>query len=205
METGKKKKSDFKETVLLVEDNPIFLKAMAKQLEALGIQAVSAENIEEAREKIKHDNFHAAVIDVFLGDDDARVGLDLLQDLQILEIPIIIMTARVDLQIAKNALNNGAFYLLEKPFSPETLRDILHKAWNEGVNIQGIVTRYIDKYQLTKAEKNICRLILKGLSNQEIAELTHTSLKTVKTHVSNIFAKCQVQSRTELINDILQF
>jgi DNA-binding NarL/FixJ family response regulator len=41
------------------------------------------------------------------------------------------------------------------------------------------------------------RLVAKGLSNQAVAETLHLSKGTVKVHVSNIFGKLQVNSRTE--------
>ena len=40
---------------------------------------------------------------------------------------------------------------------------------------------------LTEREMEILLLIAKGYSNQEIASASHITIKTVKTHVSNIF------------------
>ncbi|GFH40193.1 response regulator [Lactococcus insecticola] len=50
---------------------------------------------------------------------------------------------------------------------------------------------------LTARESEVLKEIAKGLSNQEIAEELYISLKTVKTHVSNILAKLQVDDRTQ--------
>jgi NarL family two-component system response regulator LiaR len=51
--------------------------------------------------------------------------------------------------------------------------------------------------QLTEREQEVLRLVAKGLSNQAVAETLHLSKGTVKVHVSNIFGKLQVNSRTE--------
>ena len=45
----------------------------------------------------------------------------------------------------------------------------------------------------------ILLLIAQGKSNQEIADELFISLKTVKTHVSNILSKLQVQDRTQAV------
>ncbi|GFH43235.1 DNA-binding response regulator [Lactococcus hodotermopsidis] len=50
---------------------------------------------------------------------------------------------------------------------------------------------------LTAREREVLKEIAKGLSNQEIADALFISLKTVKTHVSNILAKLQVEDRTQ--------
>ena len=46
-------------------------------------------------------------------------------------------------------------------------------------------------------EVEVLKEIAKGLSNQEIGDTLFISLKTVKTHVSNILAKLQVEDRTQ--------
>lgn len=53
--------------------------------------------------------------------------------------------------------------------------------------------------ELTKREKEILLLITKGKSNQEIADELFITLKTVKTHVSNILSKLNVQDRTQAV------
>ena len=50
---------------------------------------------------------------------------------------------------------------------------------------------------LTAREREVLMLIAKGKSNKEIADELFITLKTVKTHVSNILAKLQVEDRTQ--------
>ncbi len=52
---------------------------------------------------------------------------------------------------------------------------------------------------LTEREMEILLLIAKGYSNQEIASASHITIKTVKTHVSNILSKLEVQDRTQAV------
>ncbi|OUM96190.1 MAG: DNA-binding response regulator [Thermobacillus sp. ZCTH02-B1] len=51
---------------------------------------------------------------------------------------------------------------------------------------------------LTEREKEVLLLIAEGRSNKEIAEELHISIKTVKTHVSNLLMKCGLEDRTQL-------
>lgn len=51
---------------------------------------------------------------------------------------------------------------------------------------------------LTEREKEVLFLIADGQSNKEIAEELHISIKTVKTHVSNLLMKCELEDRTQL-------
>lgn len=52
---------------------------------------------------------------------------------------------------------------------------------------------------LTGREYEVLQLIAGGLSNQEIAGRLFVSLNTVKTHTSNLFAKLEVQRRTQAV------
>ena len=52
---------------------------------------------------------------------------------------------------------------------------------------------------LTEREFEVLLLMAKGKSNQEIADDLYIALKTVKTHVSNILSKLDVQDRTQAV------
>jgi len=53
-------------------------------------------------------------------------------------------------------------------------------------------------YGFSEREKELLPLILSGKSNQQIADILHISLSTVKTHLNKIFKKATVKSRFEL-------
>jgi two-component system, NarL family, response regulator LiaR len=53
--------------------------------------------------------------------------------------------------------------------------------------------------ELTEREMEVLMLIAEGKTNQEIADELFIALKTVKTHVSNILSKLQVQDRTQAV------
>lgn len=53
------------------------------------------------------------------------------------------------------------------------------------------------KHPLTKREQDVLAELTKGKSNKEIAASLFVTEKTVKTHISNIFSKLEVQDRTQ--------
>lgn len=53
--------------------------------------------------------------------------------------------------------------------------------------------------ELSNREKEVVNLLLEGKSNKQIASALHITESTVEFHLKNIYAKCGVSSRTELI------
>ncbi|WP_127717502.1 LuxR C-terminal-related transcriptional regulator [Halobacteriovorax sp. HLS] len=75
---------------------------------------------------------------------------------------------------------------------------------------QGIgqkINDQLERWSLTKSEKDIALLLLKGLSVREISEIRSSSEKTIKQHCSNLYQKANIKGRSELsaffLEDIL--
>lgn len=64
---------------------------------------------------------------------------------------------------------------------------------------RGPVAGHRDFTQLTEREREVLSLIVRGLSNAELAEALHVSLPTVKTHVSRMLTKLDARDRTQLV------
>ncbi|MCL5981980.1 MAG: helix-turn-helix transcriptional regulator [Firmicutes bacterium] len=72
-------------------------------------------------------------------------------------------------------------------------------------NEQGqLVTGLSVSGQLTKREREIAALLLRGKSYRTISAELYVSENTVKTHVKNIYAKAGVRSKTELAGLLLE-
>ncbi|MCP4725163.1 MAG: helix-turn-helix transcriptional regulator, partial [bacterium] len=65
------------------------------------------------------------------------------------------------------------------------------------------LSEVIHKYKITQRESEIIDLILQGKSNKEINDILHLSLNTVRNHIYNVYQKLGVNSRTQMINLIL--
>lgn len=57
-------------------------------------------------------------------------------------------------------------------------------------------------YDFTPREKDIIRLLVEGLKNEEIANILYISLSTVKANLTSIFEKLSVSNRTQAVGKI---
>ncbi len=96
----------------------------------------------------------------------------------------------------------GYHILKDKVISPEQFienaKNML-KAENKLEKFDISAQKLLLEYSLTYREKEIALLLLKGKSNTEIANALYIGLSTVKKHVSALFSKTEVKSRTELV------
>ena len=65
-------------------------------------------------------------------------------------------------------------------------------------------TEFLEAHEVSNREQEIIGLLVKGLSNQEIAEKLFISPNTVKTHIKNIYAKLGVKNRVLLFSLLQQ-
>lgn len=67
-------------------------------------------------------------------------------------------------------------------------------------DFETMLSQFSSRYDISKRESEVVRLICKGLSNQEISEALFISLQTVKDHTHRIFVKTGVKNRVQLAN-----
>lgn len=122
------------------------------------------------------------------------------------DIKIIILTSFVEEDKVIPAIEAGAFgYLLKTSGTQDIIRAI-KKAYNGESVLEGEVSRVMIQSrrkkekkhdQLTDREMEILKELGKGKSNKEISESLYIGIKTVKTHVSSILSKLEVEDRTK--------
>lgn len=126
------------------------------------------------------------------------------------EIKIIAMTSFEDEELVQGVLAAGAISYLIKNVTSDELAKAIREAVSgrstlspEAAKVLIQATRPTVKQplnDLTGREREVLQLVVKGQSNQQIAEALVISLATVKAHISNILSKLQVSSRAEAIN-----
>lgn len=125
------------------------------------------------------------------------------------QIKIVILTSFIEDDLVVQAVEAGAVSYCLKTVSADELIHALHQA-NRNMPVmtgeiaqaltRGLRQRTVqgDDTDLTEREKEVLLLIAEGKSNKEIGEELHISIKTVKTHVSNLLMKCELEDRTQL-------
>jgi DNA-binding NarL/FixJ family response regulator len=111
--------------------------------------------------------------------------------------PVVVITAYADVEKVKIALNEGAAHLLEKPFRAPALLAAIEQVRENGGDVGHVMDLALSRVSLTEKERTVARHLLNGLSSTEIAQIENNSPKTIRQHVSQIYAKCGVSSRAE--------
>lgn len=71
--------------------------------------------------------------------------------------------------------------------------------WEAGADRGDPVAEVASEFQLTGRERDVLELLSKGRSSTYIAEQLFVSQNTVRSHITHIYAKCNVHSRQEII------
>ncbi len=101
------------------------------------------------------------------------------------------------------AIETGAKGYLLKESDPNRLMDAIQTVYAGGTYMPDELKRVYEaragERGLTSRECQILKYIAKGYTNEEIADLVHLSLHTVKTHVKSILANMNVSDRAEAV------
>lgn len=189
-----------KGTVLLVDDEVDTRELLAGAIARAGYRCVAAEDTCKALERASATGvLDVVVTDVVLGNED-RGGLRLMTELKTVGVhaPVIVITAYADVEKVKIALNQGAVYLIEKPFRASELIQVIDQVKAHGADVRPTVAQALLQANLTDKERVVANHLLEGLSYAEIAERESNSPNTIRQHVSTIYAKLGVGSRAEL-------
>ncbi|MDQ0214342.1 NarL family two-component system response regulator LiaR [Oikeobacillus pervagus] len=126
------------------------------------------------------------------------------------EAKIIVVTSFLDDDKVYAAIEAGATSYLLKTSKAGDIADAIRSTYQGQSVLEPEVTdkmmNQLRKKQdrplhedLTNRELEILLLMTEGKTNQEIADFLFIALKTVKTHVSNILSKLEVQDRTQAV------
>lgn len=113
--------------ILVVDDERSIRDALGMILSQLGHHVDSAKSIQEATELLKGSPYDLIFMDLRLPDGS---GIDLLSHVKS-DTPyteVVVMTAHGSLDITIEAIKRGAFYYLEKPFTPHQVTTLIERA-----------------------------------------------------------------------------
>jgi NarL family two-component system response regulator LiaR len=128
-------------------------------------------------------------------------------------VRVIALTSFQEKELVQDALQAGAIGYLLKNVSGDELAEAIRQAHGgrptlapEAVQalIQPPAEPANNIAELTRREQEVLALLVKGMSNPEIAERLVISRATVKVHVSSILSKLGVASRAEAISLAIQ-
>lgn len=118
---------------------------------------------------------------------------------------VVVLSSYGDEDHVVRAIEAGADGYLLKHTEPSQLLQALHDAMNGGLPLSAQVGRVLvdarrtrpqTDHELTEREREVLKLVMKGLANKQIAIRLGIAERTVKAHLSNIFQRLGVTDRT---------
>ncbi len=185
----------------LVDDDAAVRDALTWLLRSRGISSRAWSSAEAFLADYRPGMAGCLILDIRM---DAMTGLELFERLlaQGCDLPVIFLTGHGEVPQAVQALKQGAFDFLEKPFNDNALVDRVREALDHDAQrrareqYSSAIQARLDS--LSSREKEVMRCILDGRMNKIIADDLGISMRTVEVHRSHIFEKMGVKSAVDL-------
>ena len=196
--------------LLLADDHRMVregLKAFFAPTDEFEVVAEASNGIEavERAGQVKPD---VILLDLIMPEMDGIEAAKKIRE-KIAEAKIIIITSSLEESKVIAAIRTGASGYLLKDSSPTEIENAIKKVYGGDTafpsRITNIMVKELNRQEkqpskcttLTERETDILKLVANGLSNQEIAEQLFLSVWTVRTYVTSILDKLEVENRTQ--------
>jgi DNA-binding NarL/FixJ family response regulator len=193
-------------TVLVVDDHPLFRKALVSLIEEAQIcrEVIGAASAEEGLARVRESKVDLILLDLGL---PGAAGVDAISLFRrACEASIVVVSASEHRQEVNSALRAGAGAVVSKSVSMDTLKDIVRQALSGSMPEQkwvrpaGSLSLPDDGGRgLTLRQQEIATLLMEGYSNKEIGMRLGVAEITVKTHLTAIFRLLGVVNRTQAV------
>jgi two-component system, NarL family, nitrate/nitrite response regulator NarL len=199
--------------ILLVDDHVLFRKGMARLIDSQPDFEVIAE-AEDGYQAVQYARrFKPDIIlmDIHMPECDGQEATRLIIN-EWPEAQIVMLTVSDDDQDLFTAIRNGALGYLVKKIEPEELFARLRGVSQGEAPLSRVMANRIlrefarlgtgtpppdSTRSLTPRERQVLRLVSKGLTNKEIGAQLHIAENTVKNHLRNILEKLHLQNRAQ--------
>lgn len=196
------------QTVFVVDDEESVRSSLRWLLESVQIAVETFDSGRAFLDFYSDDLRGCVVLDVRM---PGISGLELMKRLQSMGMrtPVIFLSAHGDIPMAVQALKDGAFNFLEKPYNNQKFLDCVQSALEYDAlnrvhrNADNDVLARLN--QLTPREHEIIKFIVSGKSNKEIARLLCISHKTVEAHRGRLMAKMGANNVVDLVRLITPY
>lgn len=192
--------------VYIVDDDPGVRKALEWLLSAASLKSISCASADEFLQRWDRSRPGCILLDIRM---PGMNGLELQHrlGLEINAPPIVFISGHADVEIAVQAMKNGATGFLTKPFSDESVLNEVRKALRieQAKHSEGRFRETLEARisLLTKRERQVIEHVVQGESSKQIAINLGISQKTVELHRSKIMRKLRARSVVDIVRDYL--
>ena len=187
----------------IIDDDSAMRESLSLMLRTEGYTVRTHESAQTFLDAVGQDESGCVVTDVRMPEIS---GIDLLtmkMKERRVSMPIIVITGHADIQLAVQAMKEGAFDFLEKPFDGDALLASVRKALirSNDEHARDPEMRIIQSRlaKLTPRENEVLAGLLKGQHNKIIAGELGIGLRTVEAHRASVMAKMRAGSLSELV------
>ncbi len=195
-----------KQNVFVIDDDIEFAKSVRFLLNSVNLSVELFHSAENFLTEINTSDKGCVLVDVRM---PGLSGLELQSILakEYPDLPVIIMTAHGDIDMAVRAMKDGVLDFIQKPFNDQRLIDLINKAMKLNAKItekrQYKTNQQERLNKLTPREYEVLDLIVAGNTNKEIAVQLGIADKTVEVHRANIMDKTMATSLQDLMKLVL--
>jgi DNA-binding NarL/FixJ family response regulator len=199
--------------VLIADDHPLLREALHRALDGKGDMEIVAEagDGEEAVKLTSELKPDVVVMDIVMPKLNGIEATKKIKEV-IPNTAVLILTAYNDEEYILGLLDAGAAgYLLKSARGSDLVEAVRAIQVGESVLHPNIIAKLLKRAMtgpveghqhselLSERESEVLKLVALGMSNKEVAEKLSVSERTVKAHLTNIFNKLNVASRSEAI------
>jgi two-component system response regulator FixJ len=192
-------------TIALIEDDEAVLRSLSMLLEGRGIPVrayLSAQSFLAAEGELPQ----CVVSDIRM---PGMSGMELQQELRKRDaaVPIILITGHGDIAMAVQAIKQGAFDFIEKPFDDERLISSILQAIESGQRLRiergerAVVEARVA--ELSPRQIEVMHLVADGFSNKEIAYKLDISPRTVENYRAWVMEKMGASNLADLVRKVI--
>jgi two-component system response regulator FixJ len=184
--------------VFFVDDEPGVRKVGRRTLERLGVEVTCFAGAADCLEKLGSRACDLLITDVRMPKMD---GIALLTEAKRIApwLPVLVVTGYADVPAVVRAMKIGAADFIEKPLHRDTFSLKV-----ESILRQSSPTDPDMGKPLTRTELKVLRLIIRGKTNRQIAQLLRRAVRTVEDHRNHIMRKLAAHNAIELAERTIQ-
>ena len=199
---GATKETKRKPVIYIVDDDDGMRRALTVLMTTVGYQPMAFARPSEFLAKYDPNQPSCLVLDVRMPE---MSGLEVQQQLNRngALLPVILVTGHGDIPMAVQAMKDGAFDFLQKPFRDQDLLDRINAALKQDAQNRESVDRLADlrarAESLTPREREVMGHVVDGKANKVIAIDLGLSERTVEIHRANVMEKMGARSVAHLV------
>jgi two-component system, LuxR family, response regulator FixJ len=192
--------------VFVVDDDEGVRNSLRFLLKSLGLACRTLSSATEFLDTYKPDQPGCLVLDVRM---PGMSGIELQQQLNMrgAVIPVIFITGHGDVPMAVEAMRQGAFDFLQKPFREQDLIERIQRALEGDSRSRAALAEHarIRKSldSLTPREREVLILMTRGLANKVMAAELGLSQRTIEIHRARVMEKSGAASLAQLVRMVL--